>query len=272
MGKVWKARYSALEGYLSDFTNFRAVYDELTDEVLRAQHQFIPDHLRNWIELIDSTPEPAQIVGQLERGVDFRGWWDAMVQNYQNTGGASVLQFPDDPRERLGMKMQLFRAAQKREVDLALAGHLFSNNGDGDINVLARGFIDQVFRPFAAELRRNFERQLNAQGNAPASDRTVRLDHNSVDYRAAADAVENLERTIKAANDFADADERDQRIAEVGAVRRLLSAVLVRVEPIISLLRPLALQFAKGVKDSLVAIAVTAAVSALIALFHQFLF
>ena len=31
-----------------DFANFRAVYDELTDEVQQASHQFLPDHVANW--------------------------------------------------------------------------------------------------------------------------------------------------------------------------------------------------------------------------------
>jgi hypothetical protein len=39
-----------------DFVNFRAVYDELTDEVERAKYQFIPDHPKSWYRTLDTTP------------------------------------------------------------------------------------------------------------------------------------------------------------------------------------------------------------------------
>jgi hypothetical protein len=43
------------------FTNFRAVYDDLTDDVMPARHQFLPDHLRNWSRQIDETPSVSSI-------------------------------------------------------------------------------------------------------------------------------------------------------------------------------------------------------------------
>ena len=55
----------------ANFANFRAVYDELTDEVTRARHAFLPDHLRNWLATIDETPDVSRIVEQLQSGLDF---------------------------------------------------------------------------------------------------------------------------------------------------------------------------------------------------------
>jgi len=59
---------------MNDFTNFRAVYDDLTDEVAGASYQFLPDHLRNWFDRLDGTPQVAAIVGRLQHGLDFDGW------------------------------------------------------------------------------------------------------------------------------------------------------------------------------------------------------
>jgi hypothetical protein len=44
-----------------DLTNFRAVFDELTDEVNRATYQFLPDHIANWFKTLDTTPRVAAI-------------------------------------------------------------------------------------------------------------------------------------------------------------------------------------------------------------------
>ena len=54
-------------GAVSDFSNFRADYDELTDEVNRARHQFLSDHLTNWFEHIDDTPQVADVVRRHRR-------------------------------------------------------------------------------------------------------------------------------------------------------------------------------------------------------------
>src|SRR5437588_926114 len=52
-----------------NFTNFRASYDDLTDEVVRARLQFLPDHLDNWFALVDETPGVRDVVQRIERSV-----------------------------------------------------------------------------------------------------------------------------------------------------------------------------------------------------------
>jgi hypothetical protein len=44
-----------------DFANFRAVYDDLTQEVMRAYVQFLADHISNWFRTLDTTSEVAPI-------------------------------------------------------------------------------------------------------------------------------------------------------------------------------------------------------------------
>jgi hypothetical protein len=63
-----------------DFANFRAVYDELTDEVSRAAYQFIPDHLANWYRALDTSARIATVVRRLEAGVDYRTWRDNLAR------------------------------------------------------------------------------------------------------------------------------------------------------------------------------------------------
>jgi hypothetical protein len=70
----------------------------------------------------------------------------------------------------------------------------------------------------------------------PASDRVVRLDHNSAPYTEAMEALDKLEHTLKTANDFDNVEERDQLLAEVSAGKRLLQATLVRVRAVTEVL------------------------------------
>jgi hypothetical protein len=39
-----------------NFVKFRAVYDDLTDEVGRSTHAFLQERLRNWFSSLDETP------------------------------------------------------------------------------------------------------------------------------------------------------------------------------------------------------------------------
>jgi hypothetical protein len=62
-----------------DFANFRAVYDELTDEVLRSHVQFLADHLANWLRTLDTTDDVAPIIQSLQSKIEFEPWKELEV-------------------------------------------------------------------------------------------------------------------------------------------------------------------------------------------------
>jgi hypothetical protein len=124
-----------------------------------------------------------------------------------------------------------------------------------NINANAQAIIEQVFMPMAKELRRYLEAELaKPEATAPASDRVVRLDHNKPEYKEAVESLDKLIKSINETNDYPDIEEKEQRLAEVSAARRLLEATRVRVEALVSLLKPVVMQYAKGVKDNLITI------------------
>lgn len=212
-----------------NFANFRAVYDDLTDEVARATHQFLPDHLRNWFQTLDTTPQVSRIVQRLQESVDFQQWW---LTNYiANTSGEHLI-WPDDPERALGIKLLLFRQFAEDKEDISRFG--FHVIGAGrNVNDNARAVVEQIFEPMARELRRYLERELS---QAPAADRVVRLDHNSATYHEAIDALEKLERVLREANDYPDPEDKEQKVAEVSAARRIFQATKVRISVVVSLL------------------------------------
>jgi hypothetical protein len=214
-----------------DSANFRAVYDDLTDEVMRSHKQFLPDHLANWFRTLDATGEVASKIQELEAAVDFENW-KAELEVSRRLNRPLV--WPKEPEKRLGMQLRLFRSAAESGNGDIIAGYgwQFIPSQDPSIDNSARRFIDQVFRPMAAELRRYLEKQAAV---VPAADRSVPLNHNSQQYTETVQAAAEVEKAIEEANDFPEVEEKGRLVAEVSAVRRLLQVARVRVEAIVVL-------------------------------------
>jgi hypothetical protein len=252
-----------------NFANFRAVYEDLTYEVTRARHQFLPDHLRNWFEVIDETPSVHRVVEQLQGGLDLPAW---LQQNRATPGlmglGNASMQWPESRDKRLGMQLLLFRAAARGEIDISQMGFHFTYAGS-NINDNARAFIEQVFAPMARDFRRYLEQQVGSSGVVPASDRVVRLDHNSSAYQDAMQALETLERVLQEANDYDDPEDKDQRVSEVSATRRLLGSTRVRLAGIVAVVGPTLHYLGKKFIDSAIGKAAGATLDRLINLLGQ---
>lgn len=262
-----------------NFTNFRVVYDDLTDEITRSRPQFLADHLDNWFALIDETPGVREIVRRIEGspGIEQYEFMNRLRGSksltppppFPGTRAPGPLQWPADREKRLGMQLKVFREIARRLLSITDFGTQFIEGTSAD--EAPKLAVEHVFSPMARELRRRFEAAQTDQEelHIPASDRTVTLDHNSGAYGEAMAALEELEETIRGANDFAEPEEKEQRIAEVSAVRRVMEAVRIWAEPVVSLLTPLVVQFGTKLKDTLVGIAVNKTVGALTAIIGQ---
>jgi len=247
-----------------DFANFRAVYDELTDEVNRAKYQFLPDHIANWFRTLDTTPRVAAIIKRLESGVDYREWRHKLTRGV----GQTRIEWPTDPEQALGIKLTLFRNfTVGGPDDIGTFGFSFLRVGR-NINDNAHAVVEQIFMPMARELRRYLERELS---EVPAADRVVKLDHNSAPYQELLDRLAQLEEALRASNEYQNVVEKEQRIAEVSASHRLLQATQVRVQALATLLGPVVTQFTTKVKDNLITAAALAVSAAIIALLGHIL-
>lgn len=248
------------------FVNFRVVYDDLTDEVERSRYTFLTDHLRNWFEALDETATVSTVVARLQDGQNFDEWLGERKNSVKGMVGSGDLVWPAGKDKRFGMKLLLFRKIATGELDaMDFCSHFLWIANDYESNSSA--LVEQLFSPTARELRRYLEKVVGEQPEIPASDRAVRLDHNSAAYKEAMDALETLERVLKEANDYpGEPEEQEQRVAEISAVRRLLQAPWVRVEPLVALVKPLLAQYGTAVKTGIIAIAAAATIAALRAL------
>ena len=273
-----------------NFTNFRAVYDDLTGEVERSTEQFLPDHLENWFSLLDETPGVHEIVKKLEQTMFllFNRWLDdimgierpkfmvfaeSLKQAREPTKPIELV-WPSGRERRLGTQLLVIREIARRRITATAFGLRFLK--DRTPETVGQDVIKHIFSPMARDLRRKFEEELSGNDDAPtpvlveasvpASDRIVRLDHNSPAYQDAVNALDKLEHTLRTANDYDDVEDKEQRIAEVSAARRMLDAARVRVEPFATLVGPTIRYLAKKFADSGIGKAAGSAWDALVAL------
>lgn len=225
---------------MSDFTNFRAIYDELTDAVARSRHKFFVDALTAWFDHLDETPAVAEEIKQLESGQDAA----AFLAQAQSTKGSFIgsgrLDWPKPKDDKLGMKLAVFRRMARGEEDVTNFTYNYAyvtNNFDANLSAM----IEQIFSPMARELRRYLESR-DAAGTVPAADRFVRRDDNTKAlFEEAIEALKKLEEALHGQNDFESVEVKDQVVAELSAAQRLLSAARVRVDALVAVVKkPLA--------------------------------
>jgi hypothetical protein len=227
-----------------NFTNFRAIYDELTDEVGKSREQFLPDHLENWFDVIEETPSVREIVGGLMKAAFLDQL--TLIGDIKKPGIENKKRpWPIGRDKRLGVQLCVFKEIAARTLLARVFGARFIEGTQPE--EAADQVVKHVFLPMARDLRRRLESEPEEQEEpmAPASDRNVTLDHNSEPYKDVMDALDRLEKAIVEANDYPDTEDKDQRIAEVSAAKRLLLAVRVRVGALVHLAKPLVVTLAK---------------------------
>lgn len=242
--------------------DFRAAFDEVTNEVLSSRHQFFADRLKSWFEILDETPKIAGIVASLQRDIDIQEFLKASEGTRRSMVGSGVLNWPSEREKRLGTQLLLFREMAEKRIEAWQFGVNFIYAGN-NLNDNVAAVADQLFQPFARELRRYLERQIS---DIPASDRVVRLDHNDPKYKEVMNALETLERALKESNDYDDSEDKEQKIAEVSAGQRLLRSVKVRIVALVAVLSTPLLYLAKKFLDTGIGKAATASYDALVAL------
>jgi hypothetical protein len=243
-------------------------YDDLVSTIAGANHRLYQTSLAQWFSLIDATSDFARVVSGLEALSDFDAWYEDL-QRRQKSAGAD-LHLPNDQNAALGIQIALFRRMARGEINAAIFAHEFISPGERNLNTNVGQLSQQLFIPTARSLRRQLERA-EAPGLSldlsplfvPASDRTVTLDHNAAEYAQAVRSLEKVEDAIQQANDYDDPKDKEQRIAELSAGKRLLQATRARADVLIALLYRGLLYLAKKFADVAIGVAATAALALL---------
>jgi hypothetical protein len=223
----------------ADTEEWLGVYDELSNLVIRSKHQTFTHNLKRWFAHLDKQPAIAELVAQLERRTDFQAWYSQSETTAGSMVGSGELVWPANDEDRIGLQIALFRhfATGSEVVTDFAVNFLYSDN---NFNIMVADVVDQLFDPLSRELHRYLTRALTAPTEAwsvsiPASDRAVTIHHNNPDYAAVTRDLAALEEAVRGSNDYPDTEDQAQRVAEVSAMRRLLTASRVRIDALIAL-------------------------------------
>jgi hypothetical protein len=229
-------------------------YDELVTDIQGSGYQTFPHNLQRWFSFLDSSASLAGILPLLESSVNFKTWYEKCLQTRSSMAGSAQLDWPEKTTQQLGLKLRLFRLLGNKNIQ----PHEFCSNFlyvEGDLNAMVANIIRQLFAPLGRELRRYIIRETERQQTfslpIPATDRVVHLNHNSAAYEETIGAIEETEKAISIANDYDDLQDKEQRLAELSAARRLLASTRVRVGAVTAIAGPvlgwLAENFAGGI-------------------------
>lgn len=231
-------------------------YDDVTNDVRFANRSTFQTNLDRWFEWGEELPRVSKVTSDLEAQVDLDAWLQAGKATMSSMVGSGQLSWPRGA-QRTAMQLALFRYFANNPDTYSGFYQIFMG-GSTYYDDMLREILDQIFAPMSRDLRRIFTNSFIITGGnsdlfaVPASDRTVRLDHNDPDYKAMTRDFENLEDALRGNNDYSDMNDKEQRIAEVGAMRRLLLSVRVRTDTLISLVYRGLRHFAKSFADKVI--------------------
>lgn len=209
-------------------------YDALVRDVRNAQYSQFHANLDQFFAFLENTPEIRNAISATLPTMDFDSWYSEQRLKSGATAGGGRIRWPIDRKQKLSMQLALCRSMATDTFDFPAFGLSFAYSRDGSLSEMTSGVIEQYFSPMARDLRLLLERELAMVPlpDAPASDRIVSLDHNSAPYRAAYKSIGEVIGKLEGVNDYADQDDRQQRLAELKAGQELLKGPRVRSDAI----------------------------------------
>lgn len=216
--------------------DFLEEYDALTEDVASAGHREFDNALKRWAYFLNDHELSGPIIKELTDGKDFETWLDAQQNRRGSMVGSGKFDWPVRNEERLGMQLKLFAGFVDGSIPLNnMLVHFFYRTNN--FNHMIGELNSQLFSPMARDLRRHIIRESkNRPRSVPASDRIVTINHNSEAYQNTEEALSKLEVALEQVNDYPDKEDKEQKIAEISAFRRLIKASRVRVEAVIALI------------------------------------
>ncbi|WP_394763554.1 hypothetical protein [Phenylobacterium sp.] len=209
-------------------------YDFLVIDLRGANGADLPRVLGRWLGYVDTNPEAAEALSVLEARADMAAWLaalEATVGPLEGSGtfGAVDLPWSFDPTTYLAERIGLLRRFARGELKPHDFGvrFMYERGGSNSADGVAQRIVAKIAEPAFRELREWLRPRLTA---APASDRVVRIDHNSAEYAEAIAKLDELTEVLRGSNSSSlDPEEKGRIVVELDAGRQLLAAPRVRL-------------------------------------------
>jgi hypothetical protein len=260
--------------------DFFSEYDSIANDVAGSMHQFFAGNVQRWIDLIDDTPEASNAVSAIEEKLDLDAWLKKYTIGHPGIGGGQI-KWPTERTARLGAQLGLFRAFARSDVEAYTFAMNFIRTQDTNINNMTTVVVRQVFLPMVNDLKRYIDRQwstveakpaltefaVSVAQSIPASDRNVRIDHNSAAYLEVIAAIDRVALAIREANYYPDDDDKEQKQSEISAGQALLKSHWIDVRKLTVVIASVLRHFIEKFQDTALGNAAMTAWDALSALF-----
>ena len=214
------------------WAEFESEYNDLAYDVSNAGSQSYHIRLRDYFDFLDNEAISRGLIASLLDTGFVHGIEASRVLVNDSYG----VNWARDRRLRLGQQLALFRHfAEGGDYFNFAISYLGVSRRDDAVHSLN----SNLFIPFSRELLKLLKKSasLSSEG-IPAADRIVQVDHNSEPYKALTADLETIERAVQESNAVAsgEPEQRERVLAELGAGRRLLRALLVRANVVLALL------------------------------------
>lgn len=221
---------------VGDLREYLEDYDDATEDLLNTNGSYFEHNLRKWLHSLESKMEIAELFARHENRTDFDRWYAQAEEKAATSGmGTTLIDWPLDRMERIGLQLRIFRKFCTGEVVPLDFIHTFVSDSS-DFDVMYANFSSYIFKPFAREVRRIIVRYAADHESAiPASDRVVSLNDNQEDFETLNSSLQELEDAIRGNNEYADKGDQGQRVAEISAFRRVVEFGKARMDVIVHL-------------------------------------
>ena len=136
-----------------------SIFKKIDNAVLILQssdYQSYPQCMKKLSRLLKSD-SLAELNGNLTKGVDINKFLDEINEMQINTPGDTRLNWPDDEKDELGLKLLLIYKFAEDPDFMADFGLNFYHSGSTYIIDFIRSIIDQIIIPFAHDYKEYFE-------------------------------------------------------------------------------------------------------------------
>lgn len=200
-------------------SDFEEDYNDRLNDVLRSDYRSFPVRLRDWLALLDASPESTPLMSELGEVSDFDTWFEAAQDTCGGMVGSGRLDWDSDRQKRLAQILGLVRHFSAEE-DAALQFAMGFMYAGTNLNDNIYKVIEQIIEPFGRDLWKaiiRYNRDGRQAAIAPAADRVVTLDHNSAAYCDLLDKLDHILQESRSINSVAADPEYERVEAEIGA-------------------------------------------------------
>jgi hypothetical protein len=130
--------------------------------------------------------------------------------------------------------------------------------------------LSDLFSPFELLDAAHVEEIAKKANTVPAANRNVPINHNSQAYRVADEALATLETALRETNETIEHEDREQRLAEVSALRKLLLAAKANIKLVVTFATSTLVAVGAAFKGKVIEGLASSAYEAVVALLGQY--